>query len=165
MVATMNNAEAIEIEVHEITHHLVGQTGIVLPLANSLTCKMLLAEFAHRRNKLLVFRCEIEIHDAAPFAVHDGSHQAECSLCAESRRRNKRKAAKEAHQKGPYWVNVSPSTQRRGAWNRITIAEDATTRHRNCAQGEAQAEDRQDRSCPSHAKARSTTGTCDHPRL
>ena len=96
MVATMNNAEAIEIE---ITHHLVGQTGIVLPLANSLTCKMLLAEFAHRRNKLLVFRCEIEIHDAAPFAVHDGSHQAECSLCAESRRRNKRKAAKEAHQK------------------------------------------------------------------
>ena len=62
MVATMDNAKPIEIEVDECLHDLIGQAHISAPLRNRFFIKVILAKFAHLRNKHAIGIAQHEIH-------------------------------------------------------------------------------------------------------
>ena len=62
MIAAVNDAEPIEIEVHEIANHLIGQTHIGAPLRNRILIEILSAEFAHVLDEHAVGLAKTEIH-------------------------------------------------------------------------------------------------------
>ena len=62
MIATMDDAKPIEIEVDERLHDLIGQAHIAAPLRNRLIIKVILAKFAHLRNKHAIGIAQHEIH-------------------------------------------------------------------------------------------------------
>ena len=62
MIAAVNDAEPIEIEVHEIANHLIGQTHIGAPLRNRILIEIFSAEFAHVLDEHAVGLAKTEIH-------------------------------------------------------------------------------------------------------
>ena len=62
MIAAVDDAESVEIEVHEIANHLIGQTHIGAPLRNRILIEVFNAEFAHVLDEHAVGLAKTEIH-------------------------------------------------------------------------------------------------------
>ena len=62
MIAAMDDAESVEIEVNEIADHLIGQTHIGAPLRHRILIKVFSAEFAHMLNEHAIGIAKTEIH-------------------------------------------------------------------------------------------------------
>ena len=62
MIAAVDDAESVEIEVHEIANHLIGQTHIGAPLRNRILIEILNAEFADILDEHAVGFAKTEIH-------------------------------------------------------------------------------------------------------
>ena len=62
MIAAVDDAESVEIEVHEIANHLIGQTHIGAPLRNRILVEIFSAEFAHMLDEHAIGLAKTEIH-------------------------------------------------------------------------------------------------------
>ena len=62
VIATMDDAKPIEIEIDERLHDFIRQAHIAAPLRNRLFIKVILAKFAHLRNKHAIGIAQHEIH-------------------------------------------------------------------------------------------------------
>lgn len=62
MIAAVDDAESIEIEVHKIANNLIGQTHVGAPLRNRILIEISSAEFAHVLDEHAVGLAKTEIH-------------------------------------------------------------------------------------------------------